>query len=530
MAFSIKDFFHKEFVSKGLDIDNHQFIQAMEIALFSDRSLFLTGKAGTGKTTFLHTLKHLGIDKRMAVVAPTGVAAINAKGKTLHSFFRIDPRQLFLPDDPRLSAKTHDKKVSIYNTFQYSREKINIFKKLDLLVIDEVSMVRVEMLDVIDKILRVFRKKHHLPFGGVQLILIGDPFQLPPVVRNEEWQHLEPFYQTRFFFGSRAFQELAPIHIELQKIYRQKDEDFKNLLNRVRENQHTYQDIQLLNQTTSKYDFKLLDEGYILLGTHNHTINGINEMKLKELKGKEWKYSPEITGNFPASLKPFDPLELVLKAGAQVIFMKNNPDSGFYNGMIGKVLELKQDVIKVQNDRGRIYEVKRELWENIEYKYNEKEDHLDSETVGTLSQFPLKLAWAITVHKSQGLTFDKAILDISRSFEAGQVYVALSRCTNLEGLVLKGKIWENSVKVSPDSLNFSKQQSDSIYIEQELEYARAFVACRYAFAAFKEGNYRAAQELFDEIQSVVDITQTLKWQQFLQVKDWLENRTYVKNE
>jgi ATP-dependent DNA helicase PIF1 len=528
MAFTIKEFFHGEFVAKGLDIDNHQFIQALEIALFSDRSLFLTGKAGTGKTTFLHTLKNLGIDKNMAVVAPTGVAAINAKGKTIHSFFRIDPRQLFLPGDPRLSAKTGDKKVSIYNTFQYTREKINVFRKLDILVIDEVSMVRVEMLDVIDKILRVFRRKQHQPFGGVQLILIGDPFQLPPVVRNEEWQHLEPYYNTRFFFGSRAFQELAPIHIELQKIYRQKDENFKNLLNRVRENQHNLQDIQLLNQTTAKYDFKLLDEGYILLGTHNHTINGVNELKLKELKGEEKLYKADFSGTFPDSLRPFDPIDLLLKVGAQVIFMKNNPEIGYYNGMIGKVLELKDNIIKVQNDRGRIFEVKREAWENIEYKYNEAEDHLDSETIGTLSQFPLKLAWAITVHKSQGLTFDKAILDIGRSFEAGQVYVALSRCTNLEGLILKGRIYDKSVKVSPDSLDFSRQQSDSVFIEQELEYARAFMACKYAFQAFKVGNYPAAQEIFDQIQEVVDVTVTPKWQQFLRVRDWLENRFYTR--
>lgn len=521
-SFSLKQFFYDEFKKNDLDIENKAFIQALEIALFSERSLFLTGRAGTGKTTFLHTLKRINLDKNMAVIAPTGVAAINAKGKTIHSVFRIDPRQLFVPGDPRLQPNARDKKTSIFKTFSFAKPQLDVIRRLDILIIDEVSMVRVELLDVIDQILRVFRKKQHLPFGGVQLILIGDPFQLPPVVRNEDWQHLSQHYNTRFFFGSNAFKSLQPIHIELQKIYRQKDEEFKALLNRVRESSHTFEDIALLNQTVKKYSFDLLDQGYVLLGTHNQTIAEINSKKLEELKGTEHHFPGIVKDNFPPNMAPFDPMDLTFKVGAQVIFMKNNSFLGYYNGMIGKITKIEKNSIQVQSMPGRIYEVERELWENVEFKYNEKEDHVESEVIGTFSQFPLKLAWAITIHKSQGLTFERAILDISRSFESGQVYVALSRCTTLEGLVLKNKIQSNSVKTSPDSIEFALQRSGDAYIEQELEHARAMVAVKYAFQAFKVGNYPLAERLYAEIQGIQDITLFPKWEQFLRVRKWLQ--------
>jgi ATP-dependent DNA helicase PIF1 len=528
-GFSLKSFFYEEFRKYELDVDNKEFIQALEISLFSEKSLFLTGRAGTGKTTFLHTLKRISLDKNMAVIAPTGVAAINAKGKTIHSFFRIDPRQMFLPGDPRLKANTKDKKNSIYKTFTFTKPQLEVIKRLDLLVIDEVSMVRVEILDVIDQVLRVFRRKIHLPFGGVQLILIGDPFQLPPVVRNEDWQHLSQHYDTRFFFGSHAFKELQPVHIELQKIYRQKDEAFKALLNRVRECCHTAEDVMLLNKTSDKYAFDLLDQGYVLLGTHNQTIAQINHQKLTELKGEEHTFEAIIKDNFPANMAPFDPKDITLKVGAQVIFMKNNSFLGFYNGMIGKVTKIETHSIQVQAETGRFFEVEREIWENVEYKYNEKEDHIEAEVIGSFSQFPLKLAWAITIHKSQGLTFEKAVLDISRSFEAGQVYVALSRCTSLEGLVLKNRIQSHSVKTSPDSIEFARQRSADDFIEFELEHARAMVAVKYAFHAFKVGNYSLSQDLFEEIQSYQDITLFPKWQQFMNVKNWLEKKNALNS-
>ncbi len=528
-GFSLKNFFVEEFKRFDLDIENKEFIQALEISLFSEKSLFLTGRAGTGKTTFLHTLKRISLDKNMAVVAPTGVAAINAKGKTIHSFFRIDPRQLFLPGDPRLQPNTKDKKNSIYKTFSFTKAQLDVIRRLDLLVIDEISMVRVEILDVIDQVLRVFRRKIHLPFGGVQLILIGDPFQLPPVVRNDDWQHLSRHYDSRFFFGSHAFKELQPVHIELQKIYRQNDEAFKSLLNRIRECCHTAQDIMLLNDTVVKYSFDLVDQGYVLLGTHNQTISEVNHQKLDELKGEEHTFQAFVKDIFPDNMAPFDPRDITLKVGAQVIFMKNNAFLGYYNGMIGKVTRIDKNVIQVQAETGRFFEVEREVWENVEYKYNEKEDHIDAEVIGSFSQFPLKLAWAITIHKSQGLTFEKAVLDISRSFEAGQVYVALSRCTTLEGLVLKNKIHSHSVKTSPDSIEFALQRSADDFIEFELEHARAMVAVKYAFQAFKVGNYILAEKLFREIQSNQDITLFPKWQQFLKVKKWLEVRNAIKS-
>ena len=527
-GFSLKKFFSEEFKKNGLDIENTAFIQALEIALYSQKSLFLTGKAGTGKTTFLHTLKRINLEKNMVVVAPTGVAAINAKGKTIHSFFRIDPRQLFLPGDPRLQPNPKEKKNSIFKTFSFTKSQLDVINRLEILVIDEVSMVRVEILDVIDQILKVFRRKPNLPFGGVQLILIGDPFQLPPVVKNEDWQYLSQHYQSRFFFGSHAFMSLKPVHIELHKIYRQKDEAFKSLLNRIRESTHSYEDIALLNQTAARYTFDLLDQGYVLLGTHNYTIAEINEQKLKELKGEVHSFSAIIKDNFPENLAPFDPVDISLKIGAQVIFMKNNSFLGYYNGMIGRVTKIEKNIVQVQSHSGRFFEVEREIWENFEFRYNEKEDLVESEIVGSFAQFPLKLAWAITIHKSQGLTFEKAILDINRSFEAGQVYVALSRCTTLDGLVLKKKIHSSSVITSADSIAFSNSKSTDASIEKELELARAMAAIKPAFQAYKLGDVALAKQLYKEIQTTLDITIFPKWKQFQRVKTWIQKRNDMK--
>ncbi|GAB3650377.1 hypothetical protein GCM10028791_17470 [Echinicola sediminis] len=529
MAFSIKEYLYKEFSSQGLDTGNEAFIHALEVALFSKRSLFLTGKAGTGKTTFLHTLRKLNRDKNMAVVAPTGVAAINAKGKTIHSFFKIDPRQLFLPGDPRLQPKAKEKGMSIFEQFQYRKKHRDLINRLDVLVIDEVSMVRVELLDVIDQLLRVYRKKMHLPFGGVQMVFIGDAFQLPPVVKPTDWDYLKAHYSSRFFFSAHAFKALQPMHIELRKIYRQKDERFKDILNRIRESDHTVADLKVLNDTAHKYRFDLLDQEYILIGTHNATIAEINKKKLGEIRKEPRTYKAEIKDDFPLNMAPFDPIDLTLKLGAQVIFMRNNAEGKYYNGMIGKVSKMEKDMIEVEDRRGFIYEVRREVWENVEFVYNEKEEHLQAKIIGTFTQFPLKLAWAITVHKSQGLTFERAILDISRSFEAGQAYVALSRCTNLEGLVLKSPMGIQSIKVSPDSLEFSRQRLEAEQIEEELELARAMQLLKHAFRAFRKGEYELAQQMFDEVMAVHDVTVYPKWQQFLRLKEKLEDRFYCRN-
>nr|MBI1231977.1 AAA family ATPase [Cytophagales bacterium] len=524
----LKDFLKSEFERHGLDSSNVVFIQALEIALYSDRSMFLTGRAGTGKTTFLHTFVRLNQQKNIVTVAPTGVAAINAKGRTIHSFFRIDPRQLYLPGDARLQPSSRNKKESIFSTFQYTKSRMDVIRKLDVLIIDEISMVRVELLDVIDQILRVFRRKMHTPFGGVQLILIGDPFQLPPIVRDQDWELLSRFYQSRFFFSSHAFQQLHPFHLELEKIYRQKDFRFKELLNRIREGNHTSEDLDLLNGTCDAYDFGLLDKGYILLGTHNQSILEVNSRKLSELPGEPVVYKAELTDDFPPNMAPFDPMDLTLKVGAQVIFMRNNPEAKFYNGMLGKVVKLDNSVIQVEDIRGFQYEVHREVWENVEFRYDEAKERVESEVVGSFVQFPLKLAWAITVHKSQGLTFERCILDIGRSFEAGQVYVALSRCTSLEGMVLRSKIAMESVKVSADSLVFSLQRTLSDAIEEELERVRALVGLRHAFRAFRSGDLRLAEQFFHEAQQVEDFRQYPKWRQFMRIHDWLLEKIAAK--
>ncbi len=521
----LKSFFRQEFDAKGLDMDNEPFIQALEIAIHTNKSLFLTGRAGTGKTTFLHTLRKFNLQKNMAVIAPTGVAAINAKGRTIHSLFKIDPNQLFLPGDPRLQPQAKGRKESIFTTFRYPKNRLNVIKNLDVLVIDEISMVRVELLDVIDQLLRVFRRKMHLPFGGVQLILIGDPFQLPPVVRDKEWSLLSNHYETRFFFSANSFKQLQPFHIELQKIYRQKDTVFKDLLNRIRESKHTHDDLNFLNQRAKNYHFDLLDEGYILLGTHNNTILNINKQKLDLLKSPAMTFDARMEDEFPPSMAPFSPTDLTLKIGAQVIFMRNNPEKKYYNGMIGKVVEMEKNKILVETNDGFFHEVEREVWENIEFKYNEEEEKVESEVIGKFIQFPLKLAWAITVHKSQGLTFEKCILDIGSSFEAGQVYVALSRCTTLEGLVLKSPIHMQSVKVSQDSVNFSLQRHEADEIEDELKVQRAFSSLPIAFEAFRKGDYKKARQIYDEVQQYHDITTYAKWRQFLKLKDQIMART-----
>ncbi len=526
MSDNLKDFFRQQFANAKLDVTNQQFITALEVALYSDKSLYITGKAGTGKTTFLKTFTALS-QKNMAVVAPTGVAAINAGGKTIHSFFKIDPREVFLPGDSRLSTRVMNGQPSIFDTFQYNKDQLEVIRHLKTLIIDEVSMVRADMLDLIDVLLRTFRKRA-APFGGVQLILIGDPFQLPPVVRSAEWEILSQHYSNRYFFASKAFENLAPFHIALTKIYRQKDEAFKALLNRVRLREHTYDDVALLNDSSKLYHFSLLDEGYIMLGTHNASIVAINDQKLAALEGSIREFPAVLEGNYPNNLLPFEPANLKLKVGAQVIFMKNNASEGYYNGLMGKVEAFNNDSISVRAENNVSYQVKPEIWENIQYVYDEARHGIVSEVLGTCKQFPLKLAWAITVHKSQGLTFSKAVLDIGKSFEYGQAYVALSRCTSLDYLVLKDPIHSNCIKVSADSISFSKQQTTQEIIEQALAMDRANAAIIPAFQAFKKGDYDAARALYDAIQQEINIKDTPKWQQFLRVKEWLEDRHYVR--
>jgi hypothetical protein len=406
---------------------------AADFIRFTDKSVFLTGKAGTGKTTFLHTLRKT-LPKRMVVVAPTGVAAINAGGVTIHSFFQ-------LPFGPYLPGST------AVQVNRFNKEKISLLKSLDLLVIDEISMVRADTLDGIDEVLRRYRDRDK-PFGGVQLLMIGDLHQLSPVVKEDEWALLRDRYDSMFFFGSRALQETNPVRIELTHIYRQSDTFFIDLLNKIRENQLDEASLAALN-TRYQPDFRPDEsEGYITLTAHNASAQEINQSHLSRLDGRSYSFAAAIDGDFPAYSYPTE-LNLELKVGAQVMFVKNDSsrDKLFYNGKIGRITRIEAEAIYVRGNGDYVdTEVVQAVWENMKYQLNPETKEVEEQVAGSFTQYPLKLAWAITIHKSQGLTFEKAIIDANASFAHGQVYVALSRCKSFEGMVLRSPIATRSVR------------------------------------------------------------------------------------
>ncbi len=435
---------------------NPQLELAFNFLQYTNQNIFLTGKAGTGKTTFLHNLKKLS-PKRMVIVAPTGVAAINAGGVTIHSFFQMSfgPQIPQNPDQLRPVTVPADGNVAAA-TKRFSREKINIMRSLDLLVIDEISMVRADILDGIDEVLRRYKNRYK-PFGGVQLLMIGDLQQLAPVIKDDDWNILKPYYETGFFFSSHALKRSKFIGIELKHIFRQSDQRFIDLLNKVRENRMDEATLQELNKRYVPGFNPEEKEGYITLTTHNYQSQQINDLKLSKLKTKLYKFSAEIQGEFPEYSYPTDP-ELELKVGAQVMFVKNDlsPEKRFYNGKIGKIINIVDEEIEVRcpGDTDSI-DVEKVEWQNAKYKLNETTQKIDEDVIGTFTQYPLKLAWAITIHKSQGLTFEKAIIDARASFAHGQVYVALSRCKTLEGLVLSSPIADYSVKNDTTVIRFT---------------------------------------------------------------------------
>ena len=437
-------------------MENTATILAQNYAQYTKRNIFLTGKAGTGKTTFLKKLMR-ETNKRMIVVAPTGVAAINAGGVTIHSFFQLAPG-LFLPGQ-NIGGREQKMKYS------FSKHKINILRSLDLLVIDEVSMVRSDLLDAIDDVLRRYQNRH-LPFGGVQLLLIGDLQQLAPVTTEDEWQLMRQHgYTTPYFFGSQALNQTDYTIIELTHVYRQADQTFVNMLNQVRDNKVDAQTLQVLN---SRYqpNFKPKDEeGYITLTTHNAQAQDINRMKLMMLPSLPQIYKAEIEGEFPEMSYPTD-AALELKVGAQVMFCKNDPNHQYYNGKIGQVVKLDKERVWVKcapdsldredPDEEKIIEVTPQEWTNAKYKTDEKTGEITEDIVGKFTQMPLKTAWAITIHKSQGLTFDHAIINAGRAFSPGQVYVALSRCRTLEGMVLSTPIPPGVISVDPQVMQYNQ--------------------------------------------------------------------------
>ncbi|WP_421830855.1 HRDC domain-containing protein [Larkinella sp.] len=436
-------------------IVNEKLQLAHDFVLHTNRNVFLTGKAGTGKTTFLHEIKQL-TSKRLAVVAPTGVAAINAGGVTIHSLFQLP----FGPLVPG-TAGQESKKIN--------REKIKLFRTLDLLVIDEISMVRADVLDGIDEVLRRYRHRPE-PFGGVQLLLIGDMQQLPPVIRDDDWAFLKPYYETGYFFGSRALRKTPYISIELQHIYRQSDQRFIDILNSIREKRVTRLQLDELNQRYIA-DFSPDDsEGFITLSTHNNAAQQINNQKLRALKTPSHSFEATIEGDFPAQAYPTE-ASLELKVGAQVMFIKNDisREKLFYNGKIGRITDIDDDFIYVKCPKEvETIAVDRMDWTNIRYSLDATTNEIKEEPVGKFVQYPLKLAWAITIHKSQGLTFEKAIIDASAAFAHGQVYVALSRCKSLEGLVLRAPIPSHSIKTELMLEEFHEQVQLQTPDEQEL--------------------------------------------------------------
>ena len=418
----------------------------------TDRNLFITGKAGTGKTTFLHKIKNESL-KRMVIVAPTGVAAINAKGVTIHSFFQM-PFGPILPN--QISNNSNQQR-------KFSKTKIDIIRSLDLVIIDEISMVRADLLDGIDQVLRKYKDRNKV-FGGAQVLMIGDLQQLSPVVRPNEWSLLQEHYNSVYFFSSKAFQESKTVGIELKKIYRQDNEEFIAILNEIRNDSLSEKSAKILN---SRYnpDFEPnKNDGYITLTTHNKRADAINTFELEKLKKKSNFFKADVTGKFNENAFP-NSEKLELKEGAQVMFIKNDssPDKRYFNGKIGKITLIDDDTIYVKclGDDFEI-ETKKETWENINYSIDEETKEIKEDISGSFSQIPLRLAWAITIHKSQGLTFEKAIIDAEASFAHGQTYVALSRCTSLEGIVLKTKITSSSIINDRTVDSFNKNVSDNV--------------------------------------------------------------------
>lgn len=474
----------------------------------TDRNLFITGKAGTGKTTFLHQIKNESL-KRMVIVAPTGVAAINAKGVTIHSFFQMP----FGPILPNQSQNNQQQR-------RFSKTKIDIIKSLDLVIIDEISMVRADLLDGIDQVMRRYKNRNKV-FGGAQILMIGDLQQLSPVVRPNEWSLLQQHYNTVYFFSSKAYQEANVVSIELKHIYRQKNEDFIKILNEVRNDKLSNESAKILNERYKPSFSPTKDDGYITLTTHNNRANLINNSELNKLKSKSYFFEAEVSGKFNENSFPNDE-KLELKVGAQVLFIKNDssPEKRYFNGKIGIVTAISKENVTVQcpNEIDEII-TEREKWDNVNYSINEETKAINEDVIGSFAQIPLRLAWAITIHKSQGLTFEKAIIDAEASFAHGQTYVALSRCTSLEGLVLKTPITSSAIindqTVSVFNESVAENHPDEhILNESEKEFQLNLISELFDYQPFLYPSTRLIDIFYKNRTSikgdVIDHLQTLK--------------------
>ena len=487
------------------DTDNHEFQDALNLVKYTRQSLFLTGKAGTGKSTFLRYVTD-NVKKKYVVLAPTGIAAINAGGSTLHSFFKL-PFHPLLPDDPNLSLQ----KGRIHEFFKYTKPHRKLLEQLELIIIDEISMVRADIIDTVDRILRVYSRNLREPFGGKQLLLVGDAFQLEPVVKSDEREILARFYPNPYFFSARVFGQIDLVSIELKKVYRQSDPTFISVLDHIRGGTVGAADLQLLNTRYGVTISPTADRErdlYITLATRRDNVDYINERRLAELPGEPEIFRGEIRGDFPESSLPTQ-LELVLKPGAQIIFIKNDYERRWVNGTIGTVngFDMDGSTLYITTDDGRECDVKRESWRNIRYTYNEEKKLVEEEELGTFTQFPVRLAWAITVHKSQGLTFSRAVIDFTGGvFAGGQTYVALSRCTSLEGIRLKKPVSRADVFVRPEITEFANRFNDRQTIDRALKQAQADMLYAAASKAFDRGEFQTClDEFFKAIHARYDI-------------------------
>lgn len=495
---------------ENIDLDNVEFQNAWNLIRNTRRSVFLTGKAGTGKSTFLKYIC-ANTSKEHVVLAPTGIAAVNVGGQTLHSFFKI-PFKPLLPDDPDFSPRR------IRKTLRYSSQKVKLIKKLDLIIIDEISMVRCDIIDFIDKVLRVYSGNMREPFGGKQLLFVGDIFQLEPVVTRDMKEILRRYYQQFFFFNARVFSHLGLIPIELKKIYRQNDSAFIAMLDRIRVSHATSGDLMMLNSRCNP-GYHELDDGFMItLASRRDTVDSINHDHMQALDTPEFTFEGVVNGVFPDNDLPTSK-ELVLKKGAQVIFIRNDKDNRWVNGTIGKISNVDNDGVEVELENGDCYAIEPEVWENVQYSYDEKEKKVIENVAGTFQQYPIKPAWALTVHKSQGLTFNNIVIDFAGgAFSSGQTYVALSRCTSLEGITLLKPLSQRDIIVNTAIVDFSHRFNDQAAINDAMLMEKARGLYTMASIAFDKNDFERAVDCFAQAMEIHNVINDPVAKRFIRLK------------